>query len=120
MDNVLLPTGNVVLNDSGAGYNFTTGVPNFKEFGYAATGLAGESRQPFDGNGPSLRFFSAGGAVPPGGPVPNLRLVDRRSAPAGAPSGEARPSRRSARGPSPAPSLPSGPTSPARATPSPT
>jgi phospholipid/cholesterol/gamma-HCH transport system substrate-binding protein len=71
-DNVLIPTSNVVLNDSGTGYNFTTGVPNYKEFGYTVTGLAGES-QPFDGNGPSLRFFSAGGAVPAGGPVPNLR-----------------------------------------------
>jgi phospholipid/cholesterol/gamma-HCH transport system substrate-binding protein len=74
VDNVLLPTGNVVLNDSGTGYNFTTGVPNYKEFGYAVTGLAGES-QPFDGNGPSLRFFSAGGPVPPGGPKPNLRAA---------------------------------------------
>ncbi len=73
VDNVLLPTGDVTLNDSGGGYNFTTGVPNYKEFGYTVTGLAGES-QPFDGNGPSLRFFSAGGAVPAGGPVPNLRL----------------------------------------------
>jgi ABC-type transporter Mla subunit MlaD len=72
VDNVLLPTSNVVLNDSGTGYNFTTGVPNYKEFGYATTGLAGES-QPFDGNGPSLRFFSAGGAVSSNGPVPNLR-----------------------------------------------
>lgn len=72
VDNVLIPTGNVVLNDSGPGYNFTTGVPNYREFGYATTGLAGES-QPFDGNGPALRFFSAGGAVPAGGPVPNLR-----------------------------------------------
>jgi phospholipid/cholesterol/gamma-HCH transport system substrate-binding protein len=71
-DNVLIPTSNVVLNDSGTGYNFNTGVPNYKEFGYAVTGLAGES-QPFDANGPSLRFFSAGGAVPAGGPVPNLR-----------------------------------------------
>jgi phospholipid/cholesterol/gamma-HCH transport system substrate-binding protein len=72
VDNVLLPTGDVVLNDSGSGYDFSTGVPNFKEFGYATTGLAGESA-PFDGNGPSLRFFSAGGATPEGGPVPNLR-----------------------------------------------
>jgi phospholipid/cholesterol/gamma-HCH transport system substrate-binding protein len=72
VDNVLIPTSNVVLNDSGTGYDFSTGVPNYKEFGYAVVGLAGES-QPFDGNGPSLRFFSAGGAVPAGGPVPNLR-----------------------------------------------
>ena len=72
VDNELLPAGDVVLNDSGAGYNFNTGVPNFKEFGYATTGLAGESGT-FDGNGPSLRFFSAGGPTPAGGPVPNLR-----------------------------------------------
>ncbi|HEY6636842.1 MAG TPA: MlaD family protein [Solirubrobacterales bacterium] len=72
VDRVLLPTGDVVLNDSGTGYNFNSGVPNFKEFGYATTGLAGESAT-FDGNGPSLRFFSAGGPTPVGGPVPNLR-----------------------------------------------
>jgi phospholipid/cholesterol/gamma-HCH transport system substrate-binding protein len=72
VDNLLLPAGDVVLNDSGTGYNFNTGVPNFQEFGYATTGLAGESGT-FDGNGPSLRFFSAGGPTPVGGPVPNLR-----------------------------------------------
>jgi phospholipid/cholesterol/gamma-HCH transport system substrate-binding protein len=72
VDSVLLPAGDVVLDDSGTGYNFNTGVPNFKEFGYATTGLAGESA-PFDGSGPSLRFFSAGGPTPAGGPVPNLR-----------------------------------------------
>jgi phospholipid/cholesterol/gamma-HCH transport system substrate-binding protein len=73
VDNVLLPAGDVVLNDSGTGYDFNPDdAPNFKEFGYAATGLAGESA-PFDGNGPSLRFFSAGGPTPPGGPKPNLR-----------------------------------------------
>jgi phospholipid/cholesterol/gamma-HCH transport system substrate-binding protein len=72
VNNLLLPTGDVPLVDSGPGYDFSAGVPNYKEFGYAATGLAGES-QPFDGNGPALRFFSAGGPVPEGGPVPNLR-----------------------------------------------
>jgi phospholipid/cholesterol/gamma-HCH transport system substrate-binding protein len=72
VDNELLPAGDVVLSDSGTGYDFDTGVPNFKEFGYATTGLAGESGT-FDGNGPSLRFFSAGGPTPAGGPVPNLR-----------------------------------------------
>lgn len=59
-DQVLFPTGDVVLNDSGVGYNFETGVENYKEFGYAVTGLAGES-QAFDGNGPYLRFLSGGG-----------------------------------------------------------
>ncbi len=72
VDNVLLPTGDVVLSDSGAGYDFGTGAPNFKEFGYGTAGLAGESAT-FDGNGPSLRFFAAGGPTPAGGPVPNLR-----------------------------------------------
>jgi ABC-type transporter Mla subunit MlaD len=72
VDNVLLPSGDVVLQDSGTGYDFTSGVPNFKEFGYATTGLAGESA-PFDANGPALRFFSAGGPTAAGGPVPNLR-----------------------------------------------
>jgi len=72
VDKVLLPTGDVVLSDSGSGYNFNTNVPNFKEFGYGISGLAGESGT-FDGNGPSLRFFSAGGPTPAGGPVPNLR-----------------------------------------------
>jgi ABC-type transporter Mla subunit MlaD len=72
VDKVLLPTGDVVLSDSGTGYNFNTGAANFKEFGYGTAGLAGESAT-FDGNGPSLRFFSAGGPTPVGGPVPNLR-----------------------------------------------
>jgi phospholipid/cholesterol/gamma-HCH transport system substrate-binding protein len=72
VNNVLEPTGNVVLSDSGSGYDFDSGVPNFKEFGYATTGLAGESGT-FDGNGPSLRFFSASGPTAPGGSTPNLR-----------------------------------------------
>ncbi len=72
VDNVLLPASDVILNDSGGGYNFTTGVPNYKEFGYAVANLAGESGL-FDGNGPVLRFFSAGGPVGSSGPDPNLR-----------------------------------------------
>jgi phospholipid/cholesterol/gamma-HCH transport system substrate-binding protein len=72
VNNVLEPTGNVVLSDSGSGYNFATGVPNFKEFGYAAVNLAGDGTI-VDGNGPVLRLFAAGGPTPPGGPVPNLR-----------------------------------------------
>jgi phospholipid/cholesterol/gamma-HCH transport system substrate-binding protein len=72
VNNVLEPTGNVVLSDSGPGYNFDSGVPNFKEFGYAAAHLAGDGVI-FDGNGPALRLFAAGGPTPDGGPVPNLR-----------------------------------------------
>jgi phospholipid/cholesterol/gamma-HCH transport system substrate-binding protein len=72
VNNVLEPTGNVVLSDSGTGYNFDTNVPNFKEFGYAAADLAGDGVL-FDGNGPSLRLFAGGGPTPTGGPVPNLR-----------------------------------------------
>ena len=75
VSNVLVPTGDVVLNDSGGGYNFDTGVPNYKEFGYAVAGFAGES-QGFDGNGPYLRLQSGGGPVPvqanqPGGGFEN-------------------------------------------------
>jgi ABC-type transporter Mla subunit MlaD len=72
VNNVLEPVGNVVLSDSGTGYNFNTNVPNFKEFGYAAADLAGDGVL-FDGNGPVLRLFAAGGPTPVGGPVPNLR-----------------------------------------------
>jgi phospholipid/cholesterol/gamma-HCH transport system substrate-binding protein len=72
VDNVLLPTGDVVLADSGPGYDFGAGVPNFKEFGYAVANLAGDGAV-FDANGPSLRFFTAGGPTAPGGATPNLR-----------------------------------------------
>jgi phospholipid/cholesterol/gamma-HCH transport system substrate-binding protein len=54
--NVLIPTGDVVISDA-----FSTGVPNYKEFGYAATGFAGET-QNFDGNGPYIRFAPGGGS----------------------------------------------------------
>lgn len=56
----LLPAGNAVIDDSGPGFDFTTGVPNYKEFLYAAVNSAGES-QSFDGNGPYLRFQTGGG-----------------------------------------------------------
>jgi ABC-type transporter Mla subunit MlaD len=70
--NVLLPTGDVVLDDTGGGFDFSTGVPNYKEFGYAAAQLAG-GLQNFDGNGPYLRVqagngpATARGAQPGGG-----------------------------------------------------
>ena len=70
VSNVLVPTGDVVLQDAGPGYNFNTGVPNYKEFGYAVSGFAGES-QSFDGNGPWLRLQSGGGPVTVRGAQPN-------------------------------------------------
>ncbi len=60
--NVILPAGDVVLDDSGPGFDFSTGVPNFEEFGYAAAQLAG-SLQGFDGNGPYLRASPGNGPV---------------------------------------------------------
>ena len=58
----LIPAGNTVLQDSGPGYNFTTGQPNFREFFYSTVQLAGES-QVFDGNGSYVRFQAGGGPV---------------------------------------------------------
>jgi phospholipid/cholesterol/gamma-HCH transport system substrate-binding protein len=55
--NVLIPTGNEVINDS-----FSSGEPNYREAFYGFTDLAGES-QNFDGNGPYVRFQSGGGPV---------------------------------------------------------
>jgi virulence factor Mce-like protein len=53
---VLLPTGDVVIQDE-----FTTGVENYKEFFYTLVGLSGEG-QNFDGNGMYVRFQTGGGA----------------------------------------------------------
>jgi virulence factor Mce-like protein len=52
---VLLPTGDVVIEDE-----FTTGVENYKEFFYTLVGLSGEG-QNFDGNGMMVRFQPGGG-----------------------------------------------------------
>jgi phospholipid/cholesterol/gamma-HCH transport system substrate-binding protein len=85
---VLVPTGDVVLEDSGPGYDFGTGVPNHKEFGYAASGFAGES-QGFDGNGPYLRLQAGGGDVrvrgaqPSGGAENDFLFGDMAAAPIG-------------------------------------
>jgi ABC-type transporter Mla subunit MlaD len=57
VDEVLVPAGDVVLEDQ-----FGTGVENYKEFFYGAVGIAGES-QNFDGNGQYLRFQPGGGGV---------------------------------------------------------
>jgi phospholipid/cholesterol/gamma-HCH transport system substrate-binding protein len=56
----LVPAGNTVLQDSGPGYNFTTGQPNIRELFYSTVQLAGES-QLFDGNGSFVRFQAGGG-----------------------------------------------------------
>lgn len=47
---VLVPTGDQVIDDQ-----FTTGGPNYREFFYASTNIAGESGE-FNGNGPALRL----------------------------------------------------------------
>jgi phospholipid/cholesterol/gamma-HCH transport system substrate-binding protein len=56
----LIPTGNTIVDDAGGNYPFSTGQPNYREFFYGATQLAGES-QGFDGNGPFVRFQAGGG-----------------------------------------------------------
>jgi hypothetical protein len=52
---VVLPTGDVVINDE-----FKTGAANYKEFWWGMVALAGES-QNFDGNGSYVRFQPGGG-----------------------------------------------------------
>jgi ABC-type transporter Mla subunit MlaD len=56
ISNVLIPTGDQVINDS----SFGSGQPNYREAFYGFTDLAGES-QNFDANGPYVRFQSGGG-----------------------------------------------------------
>ena len=58
----LVPAGNVVLSDSGNGFDFSTGQPNYREFFYTAAGVAGETAN-FDGNGVYVRFQPGGGPV---------------------------------------------------------
>lgn len=64
VSNVLVPTGDVVLSDSGIAsstpFDLETDVPTYKEFLYVTSQFAGEA-QTFDGNGPYLRFQSGGG-----------------------------------------------------------
>jgi phospholipid/cholesterol/gamma-HCH transport system substrate-binding protein len=57
-DKVILPSGDVVLNDGSS----SSGVPNYKEFWYTVVGLAGES-QGFEGNGSYTRTATGGGDV---------------------------------------------------------
>jgi hypothetical protein len=55
--NVIIPTGDVKLNDG----NFSSGKPNYQEFWYAVAGQAGEG-QNLDGNGRYIRAQAGGGA----------------------------------------------------------
>jgi ABC-type transporter Mla subunit MlaD len=66
---ILIPTGNVVIDNAGGAYPFATGVENFKEFFYGASQQAGES-QNFDGNGSYVRFQVGGGPVQVSAPQP--------------------------------------------------
>jgi ABC-type transporter Mla subunit MlaD len=59
---ILIPTGNVVIDNAGGAYPFTTGVQNYKEFFYGAAEQAGES-QSFDGNGSYVRLQVGGGPL---------------------------------------------------------
>jgi phospholipid/cholesterol/gamma-HCH transport system substrate-binding protein len=66
----LQPTANQVIDDQ-----FSLAQPNYREFFYTTTGIAGES-QGFDANGPYLRIQAGGGGqldqtVDPN-PVPNI------------------------------------------------
>jgi phospholipid/cholesterol/gamma-HCH transport system substrate-binding protein len=75
---VLVPTGNIVIDNAGGAYPFSTGQPNFREFFYTAAQQAGTSSN-FDGNGSYLRVQPGGGAVMtrttnPGGGVQNDSL----------------------------------------------
>jgi phospholipid/cholesterol/gamma-HCH transport system substrate-binding protein len=70
VSNVLVPTGNVVINDS-----FSTGQPNYKEFFYGAASQAGEGAN-FDGNGQFLRVQPGGGPVQVQTPVPGATEND--------------------------------------------
>ncbi len=59
---VLVPAGDVVIDNVPGDYELSTGQPNFNELFYGAVNLAGES-QNFDGSGAFVRFQSGGGPV---------------------------------------------------------
>lgn len=61
---VLIPTGNQVIND-----RFSTGGPNYREFLYLLADFAGAS-QNFDGNGPYIRTQLGNGPILVGEPNP--------------------------------------------------
>jgi ABC-type transporter Mla subunit MlaD len=82
---VLVPTGNVVIDGAGGSYPITSGQPNIRELFYSVVGMAGES-QSFDGNGSFLRFQPGGGPTlvempNPGGPIQDTKLFAHTIAP---------------------------------------
>jgi phospholipid/cholesterol/gamma-HCH transport system substrate-binding protein len=60
IDENLIPTGNIELEDSFGSSDFSTGQPNYREFFYVASGVAAESAN-YDGNGIYVRFQPGGG-----------------------------------------------------------
>jgi phospholipid/cholesterol/gamma-HCH transport system substrate-binding protein len=87
---VLVPTGNVVIDSAGGAYPFSTGQPNFREFWYTAAQQAGVGGN-FSGNGSYLRVQPGGGDLwtrtnnpDPTNPAQNGTLFSRTiSAPIG-------------------------------------
>ena len=59
---VLVPTGNIIIDDAGGAYPFSTGQPTFREFFYTAAQQAGAGAD-FDGNGSYVRVQPGGGDV---------------------------------------------------------
>jgi virulence factor Mce-like protein len=82
---VLVPTGNVVIDNAGGAYPSSTGQPNFREFFYTAAQQAGAAGN-FDGNGTYLRVQPGGGNVMtrtdnPGGGLQNELMFSPTIAP---------------------------------------
>jgi phospholipid/cholesterol/gamma-HCH transport system substrate-binding protein len=59
---VLVPTGNTVIDDAGGAYPFSTGQLTYREFFYTAAQQSGAGAS-FDGNGSFLRIQPGGGDV---------------------------------------------------------
>jgi phospholipid/cholesterol/gamma-HCH transport system substrate-binding protein len=59
---VLVPTGNTVIDDAGGAYPFSTGQRNYREVVYPAVQQAGAGGD-FDGNGSYVRVQPGGGDV---------------------------------------------------------
>jgi hypothetical protein len=84
---VLVPTGNTVIDNAGGAYPFSTGQRNYREFFYTAAQQAGAASS-FTGNGSSIRVQPGGGDLwtrtsnpDPSDPVSNGTLFSRTIAP---------------------------------------